>query len=428
MFRPVKIAEVELTSPDRRVDVPAGYGAIRALVRLHGVPIAEVEVPTDGPLAPADAVRAAFLASHRDSFFRQLLRNALAADDVEDALGILIDDPLAVARPLPAGPLPSVTAAVCTRDRTEDLARCLASLERLEYADVELMVVDNSPSDDATERLVRTRHPRVRYVREPRPGLDWARNRAIAEAGSEIVAFTDDDAAVDPLWAGALAAAFADDPSVMAVTGLVLPYELETEAQVLFERYGGFGRGFQRARYQFDERGGRSAASLFAGSGKFGTGANMAFRRSVFAEIGPFDPALDVGTVTNGGGDLEMFFRVLKEGHALLYEPAAVVRHRHRRDYGRLRTQLANNGVGFYSHLVRCALAFPEERFAVARLGLWWLWWWNVRRLLISFVRPDRFPRDLIVAELVGSFVGLTRYPRARRAAAAISAAFDGAA
>ena len=73
----------------------------------------------------------------------------------------------------------------------------------------------------------------------------------------------------------------------------------------------------------------------------------MAYHHSLFDRIGGFDPALDVGTVTNGGGDLEMFFRVLQEGQTLVYEPSALVRHRHRRDYAQLRTQITNFGIGF---------------------------------------------------------------------------------
>ena len=69
----------------------------------------------------------------------------------------------------------------------------------------EVLVVDNAPSSDATERLVREHYPGVRYVLEPRPGLDWARNRAIAEARSEIIAFTDDDVIVDRNWVSAIA-------------------------------------------------------------------------------------------------------------------------------------------------------------------------------------------------------------------------------
>ena len=64
--------------------------------------------------------------------------------------------------------------------------------------------MDNAPSSEATRRLVERRGGRARYVREGRPGLDWARNRAIAEAAGEVIAFTDDDVEVDPGWIRAL--------------------------------------------------------------------------------------------------------------------------------------------------------------------------------------------------------------------------------
>jgi hypothetical protein len=136
----------------------------------------------------------------------------------------------------------------------------------------------------------------------------------------------------------------------------------------------------------------------------------MAFRARVFAEHGGFDPYLDVGTPANGGGDLEMFFRVLKHGHALVYEPAALVRHRHRRTYAELRAQIANNGVGFFAYLARTARAYPGERAEVVRLGAWWLWWWNLRRLAVAAIGRGAVPLDLVVAELRGSISGLSRY------------------
>jgi len=135
-----------------------------------------------------------------------------------------------------------------------------------------------------------------------------------------------------------------------------------------------------------------------------------------------------VGTPTNGGGDLEMFFRVMKTGHALVYEPIAMVRHRHRRSYEDLRTQITNNGVGFYAYLVRTARTYPQDRAAVVRLGLWWMWWWHARRLVRSLLRPSAFPIDLIVAEIKGSIVGLQRYAAARRHAAGVVRQFGDAA
>jgi GT2 family glycosyltransferase len=305
---------------------------------------------------------------------------------------------------------PAVTVAVCTRDRVEDLARCLDALEAIRYPALDLLVVDNAPATRDAERLVAGR-PRVRYVREVRPGLDWARNRAIAEARGEIVAFTDDDVVVEPGWVDALVAAFGDDPGVGGVTGLVLPLELETPAQRLFESYRSFGRGERRFQAQVP-RGTGPVAARYGATGSFGTGANMAFRRDLLVELDGFDPGLGAGTPTRGGDDLDIFFRVLKAGRTLVYEPAAVVRHRHRRAMYVLVGQIRDHGISFSSYVVRTASVYPDERPALAKLWLWWL-----AKVGYRLLRPKEGPRwamrRLALAELGGLMVGLGRYRRA---------------
>ncbi len=415
MRTPISVVDIELSRPLEPIKGRDGYFGIQALVRLHGTPLGYIKLPVIQGGCPVNEISRAILKQYREAIVIHL---------IGDGINLLPTRPLHLAdlvnlpHPPFTGELPSMTVAVCTRDRSVDLALCLEALVRLAYPNLDLLVVDNAPSDDSTQRIV-AQFPQVRYVCEPRPGLDWARNRAIRESRSEIIAYTDDDVIVDVGWAHALAEAFVVNPQAMAVTGLVVPYELETNAQLLFETYGGFGRGFERKTYRVNTH--DPAARWHGGAGAFGTGANMAYRHSVFTQIGLFDPALDVGTVTHGGGDLEMFFRVLKEGHALIYEPQAIVRHRHRRDDATLRTQIMNNGVGLYSFFVRSALAYPEERTAFFRLGLWWLWWGIIRRLLISLYQPWRIPRNLILAELWGVCIGLTRYPLARVKAAKIA-------
>jgi len=410
------ITVIELTAPPHDLDGLDGYVQVQVLTRLHGTPIGMVTVPIRNGHVAAASLMTEVLDHLRRPIIRHLLQDLLASPAAAQAPRA--DDLVQVAHPASTETLPSMTVAVCTRDRPDDLARCLEALERSDYPGLDVLVVDNASRTDQTAQIVRDRFPQVRYVREPRPGLDWARNRAILEARGEILAYTDDDVMVDAGWARAIGAAFARNPEVAGVTGLVVPYELETDAQVLFEENGGFGRGFSRRWWRTGEPGVPRWTRY--GTGAYGTGANMAFRRSVFAHIGPFDPALDVGTVTNGGGDLDILFRLVQAGLTVMYEPEALVFHRHRRDYETLRRQIDNNGIGLVSFLVREALAFPHERREILQLAKWWVKHYAFPRTAIALTRPGGIPRDLVLGEVLGGIVGLGRYHAARRNAARI--------
>lgn len=416
MLSPIKIVDIELSQPILTLEGLEQYIALKGLVRLKGVPLGYIQAPIESGQCTAPTISKLIREHLSWNIIAQLLKDGLAASQQLEELQFedLVDLPVAEYR----GDLPLVTVAVCTRDRPADMRLCLDALSKLDYPYLEILVIDNAPSSNATKELITSQYPHMRYVRELRPGLDWARNRAILEATGEIIAYTDDDVVVDPGWAKALAQVFAEHSEVMAVTGLVVPYELETEAQVLFELYGGFGRGFEQKWYS---RVDSTTPWQWLGAGQFGTGANMAFRRSLFDTIGYFNPALDVGTITNGGGDLEMYYRVLKEGYTLVYEPKAMIRHRHRRETETLRRQISYNGIGLYAYLTGIAQTYFDEIFNVFHIGIWWFWWWHIRRLLRSWIHPVRFPRDLMVAEFLGIFQHFGRYQQACRNAANIT-------
>jgi hypothetical protein len=192
------------------------------------------------------------------------------------------------------------------------------------------------------------------------------------------------------------------------VTGPVAPVELETRAQEHFELVsGGMAHGFVRRRVRRAELG--DAQLLWANA--FGVGANMAFRRSVFADVRPFDPALDVGTASGGGGDIELLHRVVARGHTLVYEPAALVWHLHRRDFGSLRRLMFDNGRGFASYLYTCWRNRTVSRKAIARFFLvTWVAGWVLRRV----VRPKRERRHLALLELLGAALSPYYYRAAR--------------
>ena len=412
---PARCIDVELAEPLTDLEYP-GYRSLHALVRLHGAPVGVVSAPLIDAYCAAATLRSAIIDQLAPALIRVAVRHAIERPISATPL----DPERLVATPeLPNDVLPGVTVAVCTRGRPDSLRRCLEAIGRLRHPNLEVIVVDNSAGEEATQRVVSAYADgirQIRYVREPGLGLNRARNRAIMAATREIIAFADDDVVVDAGWAGAIARLFHTSPEVQAVTGLVAPLELETEAQLAFERYRGFGRGCERRWREDAGRGAHAIALRHGNTGKLGTGANMAFRRSTLATVGGFDPALDLGTVTNGGGDLDMFFRVIKAGGILVYEPSAIVRHEHRREFDVLRQQLADWGTAMRSYTERNRSIYPEERVQFLALVHWLLGAWHLRRLAWSLF--DRtVPTSLILAEMKGLLTGRSRYDQARVAA-----------
>lgn len=223
-----------------------------------------------------------------------------------------------------------LTVVVCTRGRPDDLARTLAALSAQVAPPAEVVVVDNDPASGATRPVVEAAAGPVRYVAEPQPGLSVARNTGLRHVRTALVAFTDDDAEPHPAWAGQLAAALGREEGLLAVTGLVVPATLDTPAARAFEfGMGGFSQGYLVRRYDADWF--RQVRWRAAPAWQVGAGANMAFRRAAFAEVGGFDERLGAGAA-GCSEDSELWYRLLAAGHTVLYEPAAVVAHHHRSD------------------------------------------------------------------------------------------------
>jgi GT2 family glycosyltransferase len=389
---PTAVLDVDLDALPPTIDgLDERYSRALILLRWRGQAVGRIHLPVQDHRIDRDALLAAVRDSIGWDLWLRWGHDRLAWD-------------AGCAAP---GESPRATVAICTRDRTADLRRALDALMRLPDRGQELLVVDNHPSTDDTVRLVR-RYPAVRYVREDRAGLDAARNRAVREATHDIVAFTDDDAVVEPAWLDGLCRNFAD-PEVLCVTGLTMPLELETEAQEWFERHSPFGRGFRRIVFD-----GQHHNPLVVG--RVGAGANMALRRQVVDLVGPFDEALDAGTPTQSGGDHEMFTRILAAGYRIAYDPAALSWHRHRRTFDELRQTLYGYGVGVYATWTRHLLV--DRDIGVLRLGLAWFRHDQAPALARALLcRPDSLPLSLVLAELRGCLAGPRAYLASRRRA-----------
>jgi GT2 family glycosyltransferase len=368
---PLRVVEVDLAAPLTPLSVSSGtpvgpyVGAVVA-VRLHTRPLGFLHVPVrDGTLASTDLA---------DAIWRSLgaaVTEHCRADGLvppNDAIGLLpglgsSDDVpcLALRRSVLRDPK-AATVVVATRDRPESLAGALTAILDQSYPRYDVLVVDNAPTTTATAELVSgmaRRDPRLRYVREDRQGLGWAHRRGLKEATGEIVAFTDDDVHVDRHWLAGLLEGFAAAAAVGCVTGLILPRELDTPPQIWYEQFYGFAKGFTRRI--FDVKTHRPADPLFPFTvGRLGAGASMAFSRAGLEAAGGFDPALGPGTPTGGGEDIDVFFKILISGQRLVYEPAALAYHTHRRDYAGLRSQLSTWGIGYNAFLMASVRARPS--------------------------------------------------------------------
>lgn len=364
----VVVADVERGLPTLSATVPEGgrWSGAWVVVREEGEPRGIVELAYDG-------------------------RETIPSEELRAQVQAVVDraTPRDVPR-LTDAELPAASVVVASDlKRPDRLRECLAALTQLDYPDADLIVVDNhrgAAADGVAERIA-AQFPRVRVVREAVPGVSAARNAGVRAARGEIVAFTDDDVVVDPGWLRALGTRYVLRPDEDVVTGLILPGDLRTVAQLWFERhYGGFGgpRGFAALTYQgagpqarvadrarvtvLDWAGRRVRRFALYGAGVCGAGANMSFRKDAFWRLGGFDLSLGPGTPARGGEDLVLFMQLLWDGGRIGFEPRAMVFHSHRADQAGLRQQLHDYGLGFTALL--SALVWHDPRHLLGFLSL----------------------------------------------------------
>ena len=397
---PAAVRMIDVRVPLEALDDVASYELVRVVIAWGGRPIGTVDVRNGRRPIAADELR--------DAIVRRLGWSVLQA--------MLSEQWTALATPSPA--LPSTVPAsvvVATYDRPAELARCL---DRLRAQDtrrpVEIVVVDNHPASGLTRPVVAAA-PGVVLVEEPRQGLAYARNAGFLAARGAVVACTDDDVIVSPGWLEALVAPFAE-PDVMAVTGNVLPLELETPAQWFYEMYGGLGRGFERQ--SFDGSWFRSFRGAVP-TWNLGATANAAFRASAFdhPSIGLMDEALGPGMPSGVGEDTYLFYRLLAADFRLVYEPAAFVWHRHRREMPALRRQMFGYAKGHVAYHLTTWLRDGDRR-GLTRLALR-LPPWHARQLLRWAYAQTQgtvpYPLSLVLLEIAGHVAGPLALWRSRR-------------
>lgn len=214
-----------------------------------------------------------------------------------------------------------VSVVVPTRNRPNDVRRCLESLSRVQYVSWSVVLVDQS-DDDRTKIVAQSfvhRLPHLDYRHMLDRGASRARNAGIAYSTGDIIAFLDDDCTVTDVWLQQVTEAFRRHPQAALAFGAVKGAPHDPKEC--------FIPSFPIQREQ-----------VIRGKRAFlrpdGMSASMYLRRPTARQVGLFDALLGPGTqFSYGGEDNDYVYRCLVSGYSVLRTPSIVTQHYGSRDY-----------------------------------------------------------------------------------------------
>jgi glycosyltransferase involved in cell wall biosynthesis len=256
--------------------------------------------------------------------------------------------------------------------------------------------------------------PGVVLVNEVRQGASYARTTGFGVSTGEIVVLCDDDVRMPADWIEKLIAPFSRS-DVMVVTGNILPLGLDTPAQRLYESYSGSGREFEPRRV--DDIWFESFRYRAVPTWELGVTANAAVRVTVLSDprVGLLSGKIEAGMPACAGEGAYLFYRVLKAGYTIAYEPTAYVWRKNPRDMATLRRRIWDYSKGHVSYHLTTLFRDHDLR-SLLTLGVH-LPLWRVRQIARAAKtllqgRRSEYPFSLIFIEIAGNLAGPMDYFR----------------
>ncbi len=216
-----------------------------------------------------------------------------------------------------------ISAVICSYNRARFILKAVESVFSQAFPEdaYEVVVVDNNSTDNTLEVLAgyKASHPKknFRFFTELNQGVSHARTRCVKEAQGQIVAFLDDDSFAEKNWLQVISNFFDEHKEVYSLGGRIIPHYL-TDLPNWFSYYffglvGYFDLG--------------PATKRLTGS-RYPCGANMAFRKAIFDEIGYFNTEIGrSGKGLSAGEEKDIYMKILATGKQVYYLPDMIVHH-----------------------------------------------------------------------------------------------------
>jgi glucosyl-dolichyl phosphate glucuronosyltransferase len=219
-----------------------------------------------------------------------------------------------------------LSVCICTYNRAQSLARTLDTLAAqvgVDWANVEVVVVDNNCTDDTADVVAAAAAPLpVRRVVEQAQGLASARNRALAVARGGWIIFTDDDVLLERDWLRSYTEAFDAFPEASFAAGRIVPLWKQGRPGW----FKGEHLDLMDGVLVWYDIGTNVRAMMPADPEPFG--ANFAVRRALVESIGVFEPSLGMhGKKLGRGEETEFFIRAKAAGAKGIYVGRALCHH-----------------------------------------------------------------------------------------------------
>lgn len=270
---------------------------------------------------------------------------------------------------------PSVTIAVCTRNRPHQLQRWVTHMCALvdQYATPVLVVEQSAHATPLPS------HPHLTYIHAPGRGLSHARNRVLHVAKTTFVAFCDDDCVPSPTWVAALHAELATHPDVAVFTGSTWPYAQRYTLHA-YHTHAGYTTWATRADGMcctalHVSATGADVTRPVAILEQLGQGNHLVVSRHIAIQHGGFHPWLGAGAWLRAGEDVEFILRLLVRQQRCRYQPAMRLYH----DAWQSASALAHAEHGYTTGMIAVHLwyAISGESSARAYLRFRWQQLWH---------------------------------------------------